>query len=218
MIRLLVVNENAVVAIGDVHGCYCKLMTVLSAFFDTGCELIFLGDLIDRSPEENGDIKVLNQVFQMQRSPGRFGVSRVTVLRGNHEQMFLDAKRTGDLKASLRWVLNGGDPRLLSDLSQDLVAWLDDLPFYAVREDHLFVHAGVRPGIPLEKQRHVDLMWIRQPFLSQDHGLAYKVIHGHTIEDWEHFSIVEKPWRIGIDTGAFAGGPLSTYIMQRNSF
>ncbi|NUB15600.1 serine/threonine protein phosphatase, partial [Azospirillum brasilense] len=76
--------------------------------------------------------------------------------------------------------------------------------------DYLFVHAGIRPGLPLHRQRDEDLLWIRREFLTShlDHGKL--VVHGHTI--------VEQPDvrsnRIGIDTGAYASNRLTALVLE----
>ena len=65
--------------------------------------------------------------------------------------------------------------------------------------DYLFVHAGIRPGVDLSMQSQSDLRWIRQPFLDDESDHGFVVVHGHTISD----EVVERPNRIGIDTGAY---------------
>jgi serine/threonine protein phosphatase 1 len=77
----------------------------------------------------------------------------------------------------------------------------------AQRGSHLFVHAGVRPEVPLQEQKADDLLWIRRPFLTRNHGLPYTVVHGHTFRS--DYSITRLPHRIGIDTGAFMSGRLT---------
>jgi len=72
------------------------------------------------------------------------------------------------------------------------------------------VHAGVRPGIPLDQQTRHDLLWIREPFLSsrQDHGAV--VVHGHTPRP----EPAVRANRIGIDTGAVMGGMLTCAVLE----
>jgi len=72
------------------------------------------------------------------------------------------------------------------------------------------VHAGVRPGIPLERQTDSDLIWIRDEFLdSQDfHGKI--VVHGHSYRTEPEV----RPNRIGIDTGAYATGRLTCLVLE----
>ena len=76
-----------------------------------------------------------------------------------------------------------------------------------MRGEYLFVHAGVRPGVPLQQQQSDDLLWIRGPFLNDPHGLPYTVVHGHTFRS--DYRITRLPHRIGIDTGAFKSGTLT---------
>ena len=88
--------------------------------------------------------------------------------------------------------------------------FLDELADTFRFGDYLFVHAGIRPGVPLEEQSTTDLRWIREPFLSdtRDHGMV--VVHGHTIcEDVE-----ERGNRIAIDTGAFSSGRLTALVID----
>lgn len=104
------------------------------------------------------------------------------------------------------WIRNGGDAARLSFVLPHH-AWFAALPHLAIRGDHLFVHAGVRPGLPLDHQKAQDLLWIRQPSLmAADHGVAWIVVHSHTPAG--HGEITRLPHRIGIDTGASYGGPL----------
>jgi len=197
-----------VVAIGDVHGCASLLDEVLEQHLGSGADLIFLGDLIDRSPQADGDRKVLERVMELHAHPEKYGLSKVTVLRGNHEQMLLDAleeEKPG--QATDLWEWNGGNPELLPYAKQQL-SWLNRLRHIAIRGQYLFVHAGVRPGVPIDRQKFMDLLWIRQPFLNKgSHGLPYVVVHGHTFR--QDFRVTRLPHRIGIDTGAFISGKLT---------
>jgi len=206
-----------VVAIGDVHGCASLLDGVLDQHRGSGADLIFLGDLIDRSPQTAGDRKVLERVVALQANPKKYGFSKVTVLRGNHEQMLLDAlKEEKPGPATDLWEWNGGNPDLLPYAKKHL-SWLNRLPHIAIRAQYLFVHAGVRPGVPIDKQKLMDLLWIRQPFLNKgNHGLPYVVVHGHTFR--QDFRVTRLPHRIGIDTGAYASGILTAFEIDLNAY
>ena len=83
------------VAIGDVHGCYTLLKETIKPLIGTQSEVVFLGDLIDRSPETDGDLKVLRFVNYLERYPHDFGLSKVIVLSGNHEQLLINALEDG---------------------------------------------------------------------------------------------------------------------------
>ena len=200
-------SPATVVAVGDVHGCADLLEQTLAPYLGSGAELIFLGDLIDRSPERDGDRRVVERVRQLQEQPDAHGLAGVTVLRGNHEQMLLDALQEQDAgDATELWEWNGGDPAFLP-VAREHQDWLETLPLTAIRGDHLFVHAGVRPEVPLSEQQADDLLWIRRPFLARNHGLPYTVVHGHTFRS--DYRITRLPHRIGIDTGAFISGRLT---------
>ena len=209
----LPIRRNAeVVAIGDVHGCATLLREAIRPYLGSGAELIFLGDLIDRSPEPDGDRQVIELVRKLQSNPGAFGLAGVTVLRGNHEQMLLDALKDDEQGEDiLVWMANGGDPSFL-ETAREHQEWLGTLPLTAIRGSYLFVHAGVRPGLELEDQQKDDLLWIRRPFLQKPHGLPYIVVHGHTFRS--DYSVTRLPHRIGIDTGAFVSGILTALPLR----
>jgi len=79
--------------------------------------------------------------------------------------------------------------------------------------DYLFVHAGIRPGIPLEQQSQADMRWIRDPFLFDDTDHGFVVVHGHTISE----EVVELPNRIGIDTGAYRTDILTALAVEESN-
>jgi serine/threonine protein phosphatase 1 len=200
------------VAIGDVHGCAELLEAELQKHRGSGAELILLGDLIDRAPEPGGDRKVLETVMALQKAPETWGLAGLTVLRGNHEQMLLDALAENKPGPATRlWQSNGGDRDLLA-FAAEHHDWFASLPLSTIRGHYLFVHAGVRPGVALEKQRDQDLIWIREPFLKRPHGLPYTVVHGHTIT--RDHQIDRRPHRINLDTGAFCTGVLSSLLLD----
>ena len=76
--------------------------------------------------------------------------------------------------------------------------------------DYLFVHAGIRPGIPLAEQAPSDLRWIREPFLTDAAEHGFLVVHGHTIRE----NVEERTNRIGIDTGAYRHGVLTALALE----
>ena len=199
-----------VTAIGDVHGSYDLLTSTIKDLPDTD-ELIFVGDLIDRSPQDKGDERVVTLVRDMQSRPFYYGFDKVTVLRGNHEQMFLDYTDGSDM---LSWLYNGGclDFQDFALTDPSVIKWMQSLPYHAIRGDYMFVHAGVRPGLPLEEQDNFDYLWIRGKFLTEHHGLPYTVVHGHTIHEAD--APVHLDGRIAIDLGAFYRGNLGTITLE----
>tara|TARA_X000001388_G_scaffold74561_1_gene67801 strand:- start:1834 stop:2481 length:648 start_codon:yes stop_codon:yes gene_type:complete len=195
-----------VTAIGDVHGCSSELVDLICEGNATADEIIFLGDLFDRTPYVEGDEAVLEIIQMAQEQPDLMDTSKVTVLRGNHEDMLIRAIEAGPGSDWYElWESNGGDAAFY-ELACDHLDWLKSLPLYAIRGNYLFVHAGVRPGIPLEQQKESDLLWIREQFIDEpDHGLPYVIVHGHTIVN--EIDITDN--RINLDTGCFHTGNLS---------
>ena len=201
-------RNTEVVAIGDVHGCATLLREAIWPHLGSGAELILVGDLIDRSPEPDGDRQVIELVRELQANPEAYGLAGVTVLRGNHEQMLLDALAEDEPgEATDLWRWNGGNTNFLT-AAREHQPWFEALPLTTVRRKYLFVHAGVRPDVPLQQQKSDDLLWIRGPFLNRPHGLPYTVVHGHTFT--KNYQITRLAHRIGIDTGAFTSGILTT--------
>jgi len=220
-----------VYAVGDVHG-RSDLFAALSEAIDAdhakrggGDSLvILLGDLVDRGPDSAG---VLRQARAWQaRRPLR-------ALMGNHEEMLLDAFTKEEvLRHFLR---HGGRDTILSypvdrttydeatlSEAQALMRTAipaEDLAFMQAMEDmiqmgdYLFVHAGIRPDVPLQEQRSGDLRWIREPFTTASDDLGLTVVHGHTIYD----RVELAPGRIGIDTGAYSSGHLTALGLEGTS-
>jgi serine/threonine protein phosphatase 1 len=147
----------------------------------------------------------------------------VVNLIGNHEQMMLAAlDPRADEGVVGFWLDNGGAATLESYAADprdrrtwaavprgDLALLGRLLPSLAVG-GYLFAHAGVRPGVALDAQDPMDLAWIREPFLSWRGGLPAVVVHGHT--PCEGPEVLEH--RIGIDTGAVFGGPLTCAVLE----
>ena len=144
-------------------------------------------------------------------------------LMGNHERMFLNWL---DGREEELFLANGGRSTLRSyGIAPDetdreakvppdhLEFFRSLLPFYET-ETHLFVHAGVRPGIPMEIQDPHDMIWIRHEFFLADHGLKKTVVFGHT----PFARPLVKNDKIGIDTGAVYGGPLTAVELPREAY
>ena len=217
-------------AVGDVHGCLeqlNRLIEQIEADLDERpvkeAFLVFVGDLIDRGPDSAG-------VIERLRTYSRPGLKPI-FLAGNHEEYFLRVL-AGERTVLDNWLDYGGKQCAESyGVSADqLVALPEDQALALLRRqvpeghlrflksfgdtfrfgDFLFVHAGIRPGLPLEQQSRADLRWIREPFLHDtgDHGFV--VVHGHTIVE----TVEELPNRIGIDTGAYRSGVLTALVID----
>lgn len=219
-----------VYAIGDVHGRLDLLNDVLSRIefdIDSRSEaqniLVFLGDLIDRGPHSA-------QVIERASNYRRMGV-RMVFLSGNHEEVLLRLLR-GESRFVRDWLRFGGaecaksyhvKPTALKNMDPDrAVATLrQKIPVAHQRflqsfvdtfriGSYLFVHAGVRPGVPLSEQTQADLRWIREPFLDNDQDHGFIVVHGHTIAE----RIDVRGNRIGLDTGAYRSGVLTAMGLE----
>jgi serine/threonine protein phosphatase 1 len=93
------------------------------------------------------------------------------------------------------------------------VAFLRRLALTHQIGDYLFVHAGVRPQVPIEEQERKDLLWIREPFLGHRGSFGPVVVHGHSVTS----AIESQPNRIGLDTGAYTTGVLSAVVLEGSS-
>jgi serine/threonine protein phosphatase 1 len=213
-----------VYAVGDVHGCAEQLATMHALIADDLRQrpvaaplLIHLGDYIDRGP---ASAAVLARLLT---GPGIAGLEVVDLI-GNHEAMLLEAIAGQHPDASGMWLANGGiatleswgvtnlaDPReWRRSMPPDQLALLRRLPLTRREGGYLFVHAGIRPRIPLDEQTPADLLWIREPFLSWPEPHPAVVVHGHTPV---HVPVVRAN-RIGIDTGAVMGGVLTCLVLE----
>jgi serine/threonine protein phosphatase 1 len=208
-------NPGDLVAVGDVHGSVKLLWTLIAKLRDTGVHLLFLGDLIDRAQERGSDVVTLNIVKSLMDDPRQYGLASVDALRGNHEQMFLDAADGTNVDL---WAHNGGAIDFLDEMRPH-AEWVRELPIFKRVDDTVFVHAGLRPHVPLESQTRTDMVWIREPFLSKGpvgvEGIA-RVVHGHTpdFDDPGHVEITDN--RVNIDSGAFFSGKLTAYNHNTN--
>lgn len=221
-------------AVGDVHGCRGPLRQLLvdvardadAAPPADEIRLVFVGDYVDRGPDSAG---VIDDLLALARDglPGGRPVRLVTLM-GNHEDYLLRFLK-GDLAAGPRWMMNGGAETLESygveppatqhgeaALRASAEAFARAVPeahrrFYQALAlsheagDYFFAHAGVHPDRPLDDQDPHDLIWIREPFLSDARELDRIVVHGHTPRE----RVEERVNRIGLDTGAVYGGRLT---------
>ncbi len=212
-----------VYAIGDIHGCADRLAElharIARDLADRPAQaplLLHIGDYVDRGPDSAG------VVARLAAGPPIAGVPTVNLV-GNHEETMLHAL-DGDRAAATDWLWSGGREALASwgldpDGARD--SWLRSLPPADVaflrgltlshREGpYLFVHAGIRAGVAIERQARQDLLTIRQPFLTYEASFGPVVVHGHTPTT----NPVVKPNRIGIDTGAVFGGRLTCAVLE----
>lgn len=221
---------DRIYVVGDVHG----RLDLMRALFDKieahlatlprarTVHVVLLGDLVDRGPDSAG---VLKFVFDVQKRS-----DFLIVLKGNHEEMMLRVI-DGEPGLMRAWLRTGGDATLRSfgieppvadedllpatrkiaaAIPGDMLEWLRALPLTAQSGDYLFCHAGIRPGVAINRQSRDDLLWIRREFLEDDtdHGLV--IVHGHSISR----EVEMRRNRIGIDTGAYQTGVLTGLYLE----
>jgi serine/threonine protein phosphatase 1 len=225
-------DGSLIYAIGDIHGrddLFAALLDEIDA--DRArrpheqCILVLLGDLVDRGPDSD---KVIDRAIELR---DRF--DRTHHLIGNHEECML-AALTGEVRALRYFIRIGGDatvrsylrddalyeatsfeeladlfPRRVPQSHVDFLGRGEDLVEYG---DYIFVHAGVRPGVALDRQKTSDLRWIREDFLGSESEHGRMVVHGHTISE----DVERRANRIGIDTGAYATGKLTAIGLSKS--
>jgi diadenosine tetraphosphatase ApaH/serine/threonine PP2A family protein phosphatase len=205
-------GKSLTFAIGDIHGCFEELRTLLD--FCGMCagsvehEFVLVGDYVDRGSASDEVIAYL--IREPATGPRRF-----RCLLGNHDSMLSVAANPARTDADLmQWWANGGEATLDAygvgdpcDLPADHLAWIRSLPFCLHENNRFFVHAGIRPGIPLNAQSEHDMLWIREPFLSSELWHGALVVHGHT--PTATGAPDARANRVNLDTGACFGRPLT---------
>jgi len=205
-----------IVAIGDIHGCYAPLVSLLERIpIDWSRDrLVFMGDYIDRGAQS---FEVVQHLIELQeRQPG------TVFLKGNHEQMLEDYLSGRD---RMTYLYNGGQQTLDSYLRHAgglgrypipdaHLRFFESLRLMFETEDYIFVHAGLRQGLPPERQRPEDLLWIRENFIDSRQSFGKRVIFGHTPFDEPRV----EPNKIGIDTGAVYGNKLTCVQLPEEEF
>ncbi|MBB4859876.1 serine/threonine protein phosphatase 1 [Novosphingobium chloroacetimidivorans] len=217
-----------VYAVGDIHGRLDLFEEMIRSIEADDASrkpartsVVLLGDLIDRGPDSAG-VVARARAWAKERA--------IKLIMGNHEEMFLDSfSKQGILRSFMRFggrvtlLSYGVPPRVLAEADGEELQRImadavpqEDRDFIAGFEkmvrfgDYIFVHAGVRPDMPLERQTGQDCRWIREPFLSHDGDFGGMIVHGHTVT--EQPELMHN--RIGIDTGAFMSGKLTAIGLE----
>jgi len=215
--------------IGDIHGRSDLLDRIIDEIYrdiegcgGRECLTITLGDYVDRGPDSRGVLDRLSQ----NPFPTRY-----VALRGNHEALleaFLQRpsvldhwRHLGGLETlhsygiAVNELMRGKGYEeaalaLSAAVPEKHLAFLRSLKNSVTIGEYFLCHAGVRPGIPLDRQNIDDLLWIREEFLNSDLAHGKMLIHGHTPNEWPEV----KPNRVNIDTGAFATGRLTCLVID----
>ncbi|MDX1779992.1 MAG: metallophosphoesterase family protein [Thalassovita sp.] len=224
-------QTSPIYAVGDIHGYLDQLDRAIELIEKDGgrdAPVVFLGDMVDRGPDSRGVIDRLMAGIAKGRD--------WTVLRGNHDDMFRNFLDSGALtsprtRRPLEWrhEIMGGRETLASYGIVGLDApaadiWREALEMVPFRHleflesrpsskqigEMLFVHAGIRPGVPLDRQDPQDLIWIRTDFLDFRGAHPWLVVHGHT-----HRPTAEHHGnRINLDSGAGYGRPITAAVFE----
>lgn len=223
-----------VFAVGDVHGRLDLLDRLLGRVaMDMAAApgprpvLVFLGDYVDRGPHSR---EVVERLMAGPPAHGPLAGAEWICLKGNHEEYmvrFLSEAQVGPAwlhyggaatVASYAGPLERGDETDVAAMQMLLdrhlppahLRFLSRLELIHQEGDYCFVHAGLRPGVPLDAQDPHDMMWIRDDFLFDPTPLERMVVHGHSISPIPEI----RPNRIGIDTGAYASGILTALVLE----
>ena len=224
---------DPIYAVGDIHGQLAEFeraMALIDADDQGAAPVVFLGDYADRGPDTCGVIERL--------SAGQAAGRNWITLQGNHDHMFLAFLEEGPVTEpgigeGAHWLLEpsmGSAPTLESygvtledgmrlhdvhaqardKIPQSHLAFLRELrPFYHM-DDLFFVHAGIRPGVPLDAQDPDDLIWIRNTFLNDPNPHPALIVHGHTpVAQATHYGN-----RVNLDSGAGYGAQISVAVFE----
>jgi serine/threonine protein phosphatase 1 len=219
-------------AIGDVHGrrdlfdaMIARIRADLARRPHPRPHVMCLGDYVDRGPDSRGVIESL-MALRDSDLPADF-------MLGNHDsyvEAYLSDPEWYDRTYHWLHPAMGGAATLASygvpgasvdDPGRTRAAFARALPaahraflqscaLWRRVGGYVFVHAGIRPGVPMERQERDDCIWIREPFLSCEDDFGFKVVHGHTIVP----QVEHRTNRIAIDTGVAKGGPLSCLVLE----
>jgi serine/threonine protein phosphatase 1 len=230
---LLELGMNPIYAIGDIHGHLDKLDEALERIQNDGgadATVVFVGDYVDRGAQSKD---VIQRIIDGQAS-GKNWIA----LKGNHDRMFelfmqSPPQHDPQLLLGMDWFNDriGGITTLESygvEIEREIsrtfqvhaqaidcvpaahIAFLKSLNTYYLVGETLFVHAGIRPEIPLSAQAETDLLWIRKEFHDYQDDHEYLIVHGHTpVKNITHYGN-----RVNIDGGAAYGRELTPVVIE----
>jgi serine/threonine protein phosphatase 1 len=220
----------ALYAVGDVHGRLDLLKSMFAAIAadrdsrkPRDWRIILLGDYVDRGPDSRG---VIDFIIKAQEQ----GDGRIVPLAGNHDVGFLEFLAEGDpggifanyggaetalsygtkLDFGSATMFRASQRALAAATPKGHVAFLRTLLFSVEVGDFFFCHAGIRPGVALDKQDPLDLTWIREEFHQHEKLHPKVIVHGHTPTPEPEV----LPNRVNLDTGAFATGRLTALVID----
>jgi serine/threonine protein phosphatase 1 len=171
------------------------------------CVIVTIGDYVDKGPHSK---EVIDRLL-----PGVGNDWRLVALKGNHDAMMVEALRNPAKMAS--WMQKGGDAALASygggpaAVPQIHITWLDQLRLMHVDAHRLYVHAGVDPEVPLDRQNETTLLWKRYPKGFSDGFGERHVVHGH--DNFPDGPLLYEG-RTNLDTLAWRTGRLTVGVFE----
>ena len=201
--------NSRLIGITDIHGEYEKLCSVLDIIEpNKDDKIIFMGDYIDRGRKSK---EVVDKIISLS------DICECEYLIGSHEYALLHAK-SDKYYDYLFWNYGGVETTESYGSFENIFKihgdFFNSLKSYYLTDKYLFIHAGIRIGIPLEEQDLVDMVYIRSEFYNKKHNLPQKIIFGHTEFDrpqvWDD--------KICIDTGCgkFPNAPLTAIVIDKS--
>jgi serine/threonine protein phosphatase 1 len=188
------ITSEKIIAIGDIHGYFSALEKANKTIVDhlRASEkniVVFLGDLVDRGPQS---FEIVQYCIDLMTEYDK----QVYVLRGNHEQMLLDACNRASYY-SVNDFYNCGGKETVNSYCKNLnldhhkfyplkkyfkkhLSFYKSLPHILVTQKHIFVHAGLFPEVPLRQQDTESVLWIRDTFILSNYDFGKVVVYGHT--------------------------------------
>ena len=133
--NLIYIPQGKTMVIGDLHGDIISLKKILQTFFrDAFQTILFLGDYVDRGPKQ---LEVINTLFHYKR----IMPERVVLLRGNHEDRFINRNYGFYDELRLKFSTH-------KELFRRYNQVFSQLPIAAVTWNKIFcVHGGVPEGL-----------------------------------------------------------------------
>ncbi|EPD52312.1 hypothetical protein HMPREF1210_01665 [Paenisporosarcina sp. HGH0030] len=233
--RLITISKR-ILAISDIHGCldeFKELLTLVN-YDSAKDDLILLGDYMDRGRYSKDVIYFVKELVERQKA---------IALKGNHDQLFYDWLkdpigkqhtyfRSGGLETIISFLgkINIDNPvdstyekwaKEILESNEEIVNFIEDLPYYFETEEFIFVHAGINPEYEDWKTTsEYDLVWIREPFLTVNHKFDKTIIHGHTPAIYLHekADIYYGNKKIGIDGACVYGHQLNCLEINGGEF
>lgn len=210
---------NRIYAIGDIHGHFALLQLLMQKIEarrapDEGQTIVFLGDYVDRGPRSREVVEFL------MRGPSNPKDTWIC-LKGNHEDLMVTALNDANMTNVRNWYGNGGDATIINWENppgtyqrppDEVISWIENLPFIHETENHIFVHAGLMPGIETKDQDEQTCLWIRYRFLDHGpEGWTKHIVHGHTPDGPDPEL---KTWRTNLDTWVWSTGILTAGVFD----